>query len=93
VEKLKQRIFSKGGKGKKTELTDILDMVREFSCFGEMIGRDYEVRNKEGELLYTVRQKPMAVKQVNVLLKEFAVLKKLDNEREAAKWSKGKGKF
>ncbi len=91
IEKLKNRIFGKGGKGKRTGLTTILEVVREFSCLGEVIGRDYEIRNKAGELLYTVRQKPMAIKQLNTLIKELGVLKNLDNEREAAKWGK-KGK-
>jgi len=31
---------------------------------------------------------------MNTLLKEFATLKKMDNEREAAKWdTKGKGRL
>ncbi len=93
IGKLKERILGKKGKHKESELTNILDMVREFSCLGEMMGRDFEIRNPEGKLIYIIHQKPMAIKQMNTLLKEFATLKNLDNEREAAKWGdKGKGK-
>ncbi len=92
IERLKERILSKTGKNKQTELTGILDMVREFSCLGEVIGRDFEIKDSEGKLIYTIHQKPMAIKQMNTLLKEFETLKGMDDEREAAKWGvKGKG--
>jgi len=94
IERLKERILDKKGKNKETELTNILDMIREFSCLGEVIGRDFEIRDLEGKLIYTIYQKPMAIKQMNTLLQEFATLKKLDNEREVAKFGgKGKGKI
>jgi len=92
INQLKERIFSKKDKSKETELTNILDIAREFSCLGEIIGRDFEIKDSKGELLYKIHQKPMAIKQMNTLLKEFVTLKTLDNEREAAKWGdKGKG--
>ncbi len=84
VNKLKDRIIGKKGKSSETELTSILSMVREFSCLGEIIGRDFEVRDSKGKLIYTIRQKPMAIKQFKTLLKEFTTLKKMDYEREAA---------
>ena len=69
-------------------------MVREFSCLGEIIGRDFEVRDSKGELVYMIHQKPMAIKQMNTLIKEFVTLKRMDDEREAKKWgSKGKGRL
>ncbi len=91
INQLKERVLGKKGKNKETELTNILDMVREFGCLGEIIGRNFEIRNTEGKLIYTIRQKPMAIKQMNTLLKEFVMLKNLDDEREAKKWGdKGK---
>ena len=94
VNKLKKRILGKKDKSKETGLTNMLDMVREFSCLGEIIGRDFEIKDPRGEMIYTIRQKPMAIKQVNTLLKEFAVLKRRDQEIEAAKWgAKGKGRI
>lgn len=91
INRLKERVLGKKGKYEETELTDLLDMVRGFSCLGEIIGRDFEIRNPEGKLLYVIHQKPMAIMQMNTLLKEFVTLKKRDDEREAAKWG-GKGK-
>ena len=87
IERLKERILEKKGSKKETELTSILNMVREFSCLGEIIGRDFEIRDSKGKLVYTIYQKPMAIKQMNTLLREFAVLKRQDDEKEAAKWS------
>lgn len=93
IQRLKERIFEKKGSKKETELTTILDMVREFSCLGEIIGREFEVKDSEGKVIYTISQKPIAIKQMNTLIREFAVLKRMDDEKEAAKWStKGKNK-
>ena len=93
IQQLKERVLGKKSKNKETDLTNVLDMVREFSCLGEIIGRDFEIKDSKGVLVYTIHQKPMAIKQMNTLLKEFATLKRMDDEREAAKWgSKGKGK-
>ena len=86
LENIKDRITKKGGS--QTELTSIMEMVRSFSCLGEIIGREFEVSDGDGNIVYTVRQKPMAIKQLNVLLKELNVMFKLDAEREAAKWGK-----
>jgi len=91
IERLKERILGKKNKHQGTELTDMLDMVREFSCLGEIIGRDFEIRDCQGKLIYTIHQKPMAIKQMNVLLKELAILQNRDNKREAAKWGGKKG--
>ncbi len=93
IERLKERILKDKGSKKKTELTHMLNMVREFSCLGEIIGREFEVKDSKGNLIYTITQKPMAIKQMNTLMREFAVLKRMDDEKEAAKWStKGKNK-
>lgn len=82
---LKDRILNKKGNS-PSEITSILEFIRELGCFSEVIGRDFEVHDKNGELIYTIRQKPMAISQLRNLMKEFMLLKKLDNEREAAKW-------
>ncbi len=84
ISNLKDRIVGKKGKSKETKLTSILSMVREFSCLGEIIGRDFEVKDSKGKLIYTIHQKPMAIKQLKTLLKEFMVIKNMDYEREAA---------
>lgn len=86
VNKLKDRIFKK--KSHETGLTSILGLIRDLGCFGDIVGRDFEVLNTDRELVYTIRQKPMAIKQINTLLEELHILKSIDNEREAAKWGK-----
>ena len=85
---LQDRLFSK--KSEQSSLTNIMELIREFGCFGDIIGREFEVRDNNDKVVYTVRQKPMALKQMNVLLRELHILKKLDNERESAKWGKKK---
>lgn len=91
LNRLKDKILGGKSKFKQTELTDLLSMVREFSCLGELLGRDFEVRNPKGELVYKIRQKPIAMIQMNKLMKEFEVLKRRDNQEEAAKWGSKKG--
>lgn len=86
VESLRERVLQK--KQSQSGLTGILELIRELGCFGDIIGREFEVQDKKGEVVYTVTQKPMAIKQMNTLLEELHTLKKLDNEREAAKWGK-----
>jgi len=94
IENLKDRVLGGKGKHKETELTAMLAMVREFSCLGEIIGRDFEIRDSKGNLVYTIRQKPMAICQLKTLLKEFIALKKVDAEIESAKWgTKNKGRL
>ncbi len=88
IEQLKERILAKRGKNQETKLTGLLFMAREFSCLGEIIGRDFEVKDSKGKLVYTIRQKPMALCQLNTLLKEIGALKELDRKIEAKKWNK-----
>ena len=86
VESLKERILQK--KKSTSGLTSIMELIRELGCFGDIMGRDFEVKDSNGKIVYTIEQKPMAIKQMNTLLEELYTLKKLDNEREAAKWGK-----
>jgi hypothetical protein len=90
IEQLKERIFT-SKKTEATELTNILELAREFGALGEILGREFEVYNKKGELEYRIKQIPISVLQLNYLLKELYVLKKLDAENEAAKFG-GKGR-
>ena len=80
IEKLQNKIFTGKGKTSPTELTNILELAREFGALGEIIGRDFEVCDKEGNLLYLVRQKPITVAQLNTLLKELNVMKMIESE-------------
>ncbi len=91
INRLKSRVLSKKGGRPGTALTELLFMIREFSCLGDILGRDFEVRDSKGKLVYTIRQKPWAMTQVEALRKECRVLKELDADIEKEKWgSKGK---
>ena len=83
---LQDRLFK--GKSSGTGLTNIMTLIREFGCLSDVIGRDFEIADAKGKVVYTIRQKPISIKQINTLLEELHVLMKIDNEREAAKWGK-----
>lgn len=44
-------------------------MVMKLSCLDAVIGADYEVRGKKGELLATIRRKPLAPEQLQEVQK------------------------
>lgn len=94
LKNLKNRIFRNKGRGEKqSELTAIIELARGLNCLPEILGRDYEVRDPKGKLVYTIRQKPITIKLLKSLLDEFEIIQKRDAEKEAAKWgSKTKGK-
>ena len=80
------KILKKGTED-KSELTDIMSLVKELGCLPEVLGRDYEVISPNGDLICTIRQKPISMKQLNNLLKELETLHKVEKENE-----KGGGK-
>jgi len=88
INQLKSKLFSK--KTKANSLTYVLAMARELGCTGELLGKDFEVRDSKGTLVYTIRQKPIKLKQLIELMKQFIVLKKLEEEeyKNATKRSK-----
>ena len=90
IDRLKDRVFSK--RQGRTGLTDIIDAARSFGALGDMLGRDYEVRDADGKVVATIHQKAIQVRQLNLVLKELSTLKKEDNEREAAKWGGKRGR-
>ncbi len=62
-------------------------MAKEFGCVSDLFGRDLEVTDPEGKLVYRIRQKPMKFRDFMVLVSEYANIKK-----EEAKQAKNKGK-
>ena len=88
VETLKAKIFSKKKSVKNPTLTSLLDLARHFSCLDALTGADYEVKNQVGVVVYTIRRKPLTLKQVNDFLKTMQTLKELDADAEKAKWGK-----
>lgn len=94
IDALKDKIFSKSKGTDKSGITDIIEVVRSLGCLGEVIGRTFEVYDNDENLVYTIKQKPIKLSQLNILLKEVSTLKNIDAENEAAKWgSKKKGRM
>ena len=91
LEKLKEKVFGSKANQRETELTSIIQMAREFSCLGEITGREFEILDKFGNVVYFIRQKPMAIKQMRHLMREFITIKHMDEEREAKKFGGKKG--
>lgn len=83
LEKLKNKIFSKKSGAETTELTSIVDLARELGAIGDILGREFEVYDKEGKLAYTVKQKSMKLSLLNSLLKELIILKKIDADNQS----------
>jgi len=89
---LKDRIFNKKKKEQQSGLTAILDLARGLGCFSDIIGKTFEVLDNNGNIVYTIKQKPISIKLLNTLLKEYNIIKRIDAENEAAKWGKNKKK-
>jgi len=87
LDNLKDRIFRNKSSG--TGLTGILFLIKELGCLSDVIGRDFEVLDSNGKRIYTIKQKPMTIKQTNVLMKELHILKKLENETNSRKRGRG----
>lgn len=82
LEKLKNKIFAKKSGAEATELTSILDLAREFGALGDVLGREFEVYDKEGKRVYTIKQVPMKLPQLNNLIKELIILKQIDIDNQ-----------
>lgn len=81
LNRLKDRLLhkSKDGDG-LSEAESVVMLARELKCLPEIIGRTYEVRDAKGTLVYTIRQKPMALKQLNNLSKVVQKLKEREKK-------------
>lgn len=95
IEQLKQRILG-GGQKKKSEedsLRPILEFAEAFKCLPEIIGREYEVRNPNGELVFTITQRSMSAKQFSNWLEEFNKMnaeRKKESEKKTPLLNKGR---
>ncbi len=86
ISELKERVLGNKSKHSETELTSLLNMAREFSCLGEIIGREFEVKDSNNKIIYTIIQKPMSISQMRIVVREFFKLKSMDNRIEAEKF-------
>lgn len=90
LKKLRSKVFGKSNTSEDgTGLTAIVEMARGLSCLPDIIGREYEIKDSTGRVVYTISQKPMTIKQLNTLLKEFNLIRKKEDRKEAAKFGGG----
>ena len=75
---LRKNVLKK--KTKETTLTPIIKLIRDLGCFESIIGSNYEVYDKKGEILYTIKQKPITIPQIYNLIKELSNLEIVENE-------------
>ena len=87
LKKLRSKVFKNQESGADhSELTSVMELARGLSCLPDILGRDFEVMDPKGKVIYKIRQKPMSIKQLNYLLKEFNLMMKRDYKRKPAKW-------
>ena len=75
---------------KTTDLTPIVQLFKELGLAGDFLGREFEVKDAEGKLIYTVTQKGLGLNQINILLEELDTLNRLEKERMENEQKKGK---
>lgn len=60
----------------------VLHLMRELGCAELIFGADYEVKDKKGELLYTVKKKSISINSLNYLLKYLHALEKKERQKK-----------
>lgn len=84
--------LGKRNKPKVTGLTTIIDFIRELKCLDAITGRTFEVYDPNGKLVYTVKQKPLKISQLILLIKELEISVKREAHMQEQAMKKGKGK-
>lgn len=90
IDKLKDKIFNKTKT--VTEIESLIDLARELHCLDLIIGKDYEVFDSTGKLIYTIRQKPMKTIQLSVVAKALNKLRVREQKEVERSSKKGKKK-
>ena len=75
--KLQGKIF---GKNHQDEL-NLAMLFKEFSCVELITGAEYEVQDKEGNVLYFIKKRPVNVKQFNQINKILLEYKKEEEKQ------------
>lgn len=70
IDKLKQRIF---GKKSSSVITSFFYLIKDLGVADLIIGKDYEgiIHYKGEDIKFEIRQKPMNISQMNILLDEL----------------------
>lgn len=69
--------------GKKKEQTSLLpffDVMREYGCADLILGKEYEITDSNGEVVYRIKQKPLSLRQVQELAKGLNELRRQEAE-------------
>lgn len=90
VDKLNNRIFNK--EKPLTEIESLIDIARELHCLDLITGKDYEVRDTSGKLIYSIRQKPIKTLQLSVVAKALNKLRVREQKEVERSSKKGKKK-
>lgn len=75
-------IFNKvTGRKRDSEALQLANLLREFGCVADLLGRDFEVYDAGDRLLYKVRQKSITIGQMNSLLRILHDLQEYENDQ------------
>jgi hypothetical protein len=75
---LKDKLLSK--RSEQSPLTDLIYLARELNCLGEIIGKEYIIYDKNGNTLYTIKQKTLTISQIKLLMAELKTIIKIENK-------------
>lgn len=79
INKLKEKVFGK--KKGTSDATGLVDLIRELGCLPDVLGREYEVYDAKGKLVYRIEQKSLSIGQIKVLQEEIDRLRKIEAEQ------------
>lgn len=86
LDKLKQKV---SGKKEESSTTSLYYLIKELSCLPDIIGREFEVEYDEQNRIKKIRQLPISIPTLMVLMKEMEEDYKRQ-EKEMKKSQKGR---
>lgn len=90
INNLIKKVFKEEDKIIPSDLTSIVTLMKELSLAGDVLGREFEVKDETGKVIYIITQKRLDLNQINTLIKELKLL--ADIEKEEIKKSKKEAK-
>ena len=58
----------------------MIKLIRDLGCIDQIIGKDFEVYDAKGKLVYTIRQKSISVPVIYTLMEELKILEEEENK-------------
>lgn len=80
LQNLKEKVLHKG-QGDGDGFLSLMQLIKEVGCVSDVIGRTFEVQDRDGKILYTVVQKPMNSIQLNTILYGLNELAKIEKQQ------------